>query len=56
MSDIAIPKKLPDFVYAVGKEVARSSFNDFLKNWGISEEEYEEISKFFADLGIQTYC
>ncbi|EKN3952939.1 hypothetical protein WFJ88_20405 [Yersinia enterocolitica] len=56
MSEKKIPKKLPDFIYAVGKEAARSSFVDFLECWGISEDEYEEISKFFSDLGIKTYC
>ncbi|CNK27775.1 Uncharacterised protein [Yersinia frederiksenii] len=56
MSEINIPKKLPDFIYAVGKEAARTSFVDFLEDWSISEEEYEEISKFFTELGIKTYC
>lgn len=43
------PEKLNEFMYAVMKEVRRSSLMDFIEVWEISEEEYEEIEKFFKD-------
>lgn len=43
------PKSLERFMYGLMKEARRHSFMDFLENWDITEEEYEEIEKFFKE-------
>lgn len=43
------PNKLDIFMYALMKNARRISFVDFLENWDISEEEYEEINQWFKD-------
>jgi hypothetical protein len=43
------PSKLDTFMYALMKEARRYSFIDFIENWDISEEEYEEIKKWFKE-------
>lgn len=43
-------------MYALTKEAARCSFADFLENWEISEEEYEEIKAHLTEqYGVKTY-
>lgn len=50
------PEKFSELMYALTKEAARSSFRDFRENWGISDDQYEEIKRFLAANGIKTYC
>jgi hypothetical protein len=38
-------KKFEDLMYGLLKNASRISFVDFLKTWGISEQEYAEIKK-----------
>ncbi|MCS5499824.1 hypothetical protein NY607_01735 [Lysinibacillus sp. A4] len=48
------PKMLNDFMYALMKEARRDSFREFLENWEITQEEYEEIEAWFKNkLGIK---
>ncbi|WON77545.1 hypothetical protein [Serratia sp. UGAL515B_01] len=54
--EIQAPAKLQALIYALGKEAARNSFNDFLEDLGITDEEYEEICKFLSQFGVKTYC
>ncbi|WP_165572530.1 hypothetical protein [Pectobacterium brasiliense] len=57
MSDkIEFPKGFSTLMYALTKNAARNSFVEFLDEWGIKKEEYEEISKFLAENNIKTYC
>lgn len=50
------PTKLNKYLYALEKLAARESFIEFLENWDISEEEYEqEIKLFLLAQGIQGY-
>jgi hypothetical protein len=50
------PTKLNKYLYALEKLAARESFVEFLENWEISEEEYEqEIKPFLLAHGIQGY-
>lgn len=39
--------------YGFMKEARRSSFMEFLENWEITYEEYEEVKKHFAEQGIK---
>lgn len=41
------PSMLDTFMYGLMKEARRQDFMDFLENWGISEEGYEEIEDWF---------
>ncbi|NEG85061.1 hypothetical protein GQQ15_06245 [Pantoea agglomerans] len=50
------PYKFSELMYALTKEAARNSFRDFRENWGITEDQYEEIKRFLAENGIKTYC
>jgi hypothetical protein len=45
-----IVKKMETWLYFLVKNAARQSYNDFLKEIDISQEEYEEIKK-----RLQTY-
>ncbi|WP_162940861.1 hypothetical protein [Pectobacterium parmentieri] len=57
MSDkIEFPKSFSRLMYALTKNAARNSFVEFLEEWDITEEDYEEISKFLKDNDIKTYC
>lgn len=49
------PTKLNKYLYALEKLAARESFMDFVEHWGISEEEYEEISAWFKAQGVTGY-
>jgi len=45
---------LDEFMYALMKEARRHSFMDFIECWGISEEDYEDIKKWFkAELDVK---
>lgn len=49
-----IPAKLKDLMYGLMKGARRDSFMEFLEYWNISEDEYDEIEKwFFKELGIK---
>ena len=51
-----LQEKMQTMMYALTKEAARSSYNDFKKAWGISDEDYVEIKKVWKDkLGIKPY-
>jgi DNA-directed RNA polymerase subunit N (RpoN/RPB10) len=56
MSEFKAPEKLQELMYALTKNAARNSFNEFLEDWGITRPEYEEIKEFISDLGVKTYC
>lgn len=43
------PEKLDTFMYALMKKARMHSFLNFLEDWDISEDEYEEIKKFFKE-------
>jgi hypothetical protein len=43
------PAMLDEFMYALMKEARRYSFVGFLEIWGISEQDYKEIEKWFKD-------
>ena len=47
------PERLDNFMYALMKEARRSSFMDFIEDWEISWEEFEEIEKWFLNQGIK---
>lgn len=50
------PEKLPVFMYAVIKEASSLDLIEFLENWEISEDEYEDIRNWFhEELGIDFY-
>lgn len=42
-------------VYALTKEAARSSFVEFLENWDITEDEYEQVKEYWLSQGIKPY-
>lgn len=49
-------KKFETFMYALLKTAARESFVDFLDDWGLTEEDYQEIKKHLTETyGIKTY-
>lgn len=49
-------EKFGRLMYALTKLAARSSFVDFLEEWEISEEEYDEISTYLRDkYNVKTY-
>lgn len=50
-----VPTKMNKYLYALEKLAARESFMDFIEDWGITEEEYEEIAEFFKAQGIKGY-
>ena len=51
-----ITKKMNDLIYKLTKDAARSSFADYLDDLSITEEEYAEIKKELAKIGItKTY-
>lgn len=41
------PTMLNEFMYALMKEARRDSLWEFIEEWGISKEDYEEIEKWF---------
>lgn len=41
------PGQLDTFMYALMKEARRNSLLDFLEDWGISEDEFDEMQKWF---------
>lgn len=43
------PEALETLMYGLMKEARRNSFMDFLENWEITEEEYDEIKEWFKD-------
>ncbi len=47
-----LQKKMNTLMYALTKEAARSSFVEWLEEWGITEEEYEQIKAHWKTLGI----
>lgn len=47
------PSKLDTFMYALMKEARRISFMDFIENWDITEEDYEEIKKWFSEQSVK---
>ena len=46
------PEKLHKFMNMVMKEARRNSLIGLLESWGITEEEYEEIRKWFISQGV----
>lgn len=50
-------EKMNSLMYFMTKEVARSSFKEFLEDLGISDDEYDLIKKEWEKIGItKTYC
>ena len=48
--------KMNNLMYFLGKEAARTSFSEFLEELNITDEDYEEIKKEWAKIGItKTY-
>lgn len=52
MKIIEVPSKLNDFIYVIMKEARRKSLTDILDEWEITETEYEEIEKWFREIGV----
>ena len=51
-----VTKKMNNLIYGLTKDAARSSFADYLDNLNITEEDYTEIKKELAKIGItKTY-
>ena len=51
-----IQKKMKSIMYALTKNAAQYSYREFLENLGITEEDYKEIKKEWADkLGATPY-
>ena len=44
------PAKLGTFMYALMKGARKHSLMQFLKDWDISEKEYDEISAWFEEV------
>ncbi|MCK5614643.1 hypothetical protein KAR91_72935 [Candidatus Pacearchaeota archaeon] len=44
--------KINKLFYALMKQARRDSFVDFLENWDLTEDDYEEIQEYFAGLGL----
>lgn len=45
-----------ELMYALTKNAANISFIDFLENWGIEDEDYEQIKAYLKETyGIKTY-
>ena len=42
-------KKFDNLMYGLLKNASKVSFVDFLKTWGISEQEYDEIKKHLEE-------
>ena len=47
------PEKLEQFMYGLMKEARRSSFIEFIDNWNISYEEWQEIEEWFNKQDIK---
>lgn len=43
------PSQLDTFIYGLMKEARRDSLFCFLENWGITEQDYEDIKTWFKD-------
>jgi len=51
-----LQKKMQTIMYALTKNAARQSFSEFLEDWDISDEDYDEIKKVWAEkLGVKPY-
>lgn len=51
-----LQKKMQTIMYALTKNAARNSYLEFLDDWGISEEDYDEITKVWEEkLGVKPY-
>jgi len=51
-----IQKKMQTIMYALTKNAARSSYVEFLEDWGITEDDYEQIKAIWAEkLGVKPY-
>lgn len=54
--DEDLQKKMQKIMYALTKNAARNSYAEFLEDWGISDDDYEEIKKVWEEkLGIKPY-
>lgn len=49
------PEKLQDFIYYLTKDAARNSFEEWREENEISDNEYEEIKKWFKQFDIKPY-
>jgi hypothetical protein len=54
-TEVEKPEKLSKYLYALEKKAAQVSFNDFLEDWQISEQEFNEIEAWFRSQGIKGY-
>ena len=45
-------EKMNTLMYSLIKDAARYSFQEYLDDHGISEEDYQEIKKEWAKIGI----
>ena len=47
-------KKMETLMYGLTKEAARSGFIDWLEEWGLTDNDYEELKQVWKDkLGIK---
>lgn len=51
-----LQKKMQTIMYALTKNAAETSYSEFLEEWGVSDEDYNEIKKVWAEkLGVKPY-
>ena len=54
--DERLQAEFSQLMYAMTKECARNSFVEFLETWGVSYEDYEEITRYLNEkYGVTTY-
>ena len=53
----SVHDKMNTLMYALTKSAARTSFDEFLEDWGLTNADYEEIKSFMAENlgGMKTY-
>ncbi|EJD6581937.1 hypothetical protein M0L63_RS04410 [Providencia rettgeri] len=49
------PERLQDFIYYLTKDAARDSFEDWLEETDINDDEYDEIKEWFKQFDIKPY-
>lgn len=50
--DKELTEKINTLFYAFMKEARRSSFMEFLEEWELTHEDYEEIQGYFKSQGL----
>ena len=57
VNEESVHDKMNTLMYALTKSAARTSFDEFLEDWGLTNADYEEIKSFMAENlgGMKTY-